>query len=266
MLSNLHTHSLFCDGESTLEEIVLSAIEKGFCSLGFSSHGYTDFDLSYCCQNWDEYINQIKQLKEKYKKDIQIYLGVEEDAFYINDRSKFDYIIGSSHYIKVGNEYFPIDLSFNEFKLLIETYKGSVVELAEQYYSAFCDYILARKPDIIGHFDLLTKYDELEKPYFSSNAEYNKIAEKYILEALKADCIFEVNTGAISRGLRTAPYPSENLLYILKKHNAKLILSADSHAADTIDFGFADAKNMLKDIGFKQLYTLYNGEFIKYNI
>lgn len=266
MISNFHTHSTFCDGNNTLEEIVLSAIEKGFVSLGFSSHGYTDFDLSYCCQNWDEYINQIKQLKEKYKKDIQIYLGVEEDAFYLNDRSKFDYIIGSSHYIKTKNKYFSIDFSFDGFKLLLEEYEGSLLEMAEQYYSDFCDYISVRKPDIIGHFDLLTKYDELGDPYFSNIPEYNKIAEKYIAEALKSECIFEVNTGAISRGLRTAPYPSENLLYILKKHNAKLILSADSHAADTIDFGFADAKNMLKDIGFKQLYTLYNGEFVKYDI
>ena len=266
MLSNFHTHSTFCDGENTLEEIVVSAIEKGFVSLGFSSHGYTDFDLSYCCKEWDEYIKQIKQLKEKYKKEIQLYLGIEEDAFYLNDRSKFDYIIGSSHYIKIKNEYFPIDFSFDGFKLLLEKYDGTLLEMAEQYYSAFCDYVNQRKPDIIGHFDLLTKYDELGEPFFSGNSEYSKIAEKYIAEALKADCIIEVNTGAIARQLRTAPYPSINLLHILKKNNAKLILSADSHAADTIDFGFTDTKNMLKDIGFKQLYTLYNGEFVKYKI
>ena len=48
--------------------------------------------------------------------------------------------------------------------------------------------------------------------------------------------------------------------------DAKLILSADSHHADTLDFGFADAKNYLKDIGFTQLMTLYNGQFVKYDI
>lgn len=266
MLSNFHTHSLFCDGESSLEEIVLSAIEKGFCSLGFSSHGYTDFDLSYCCKDWDEYISQIKNLKEKYKKDIQIYLGVEEDAFCLNDRSKFDYIIGSSHYVKVGEEYFPVDLSLEGFKLLLKKFDSNLLEMAEQYYSSFCDYVNRRKPDIIGHFDLLTKYDELGEPYFSGNPEYHKIAEKYIVEALKADCIFEVNTGAISRGLRTAPYPSVNLLHILKKNNAKLILSSDSHSADTLDCSFKETKNLLKDVGFKELYTLYNGQFTKYQL
>ena len=51
MLSNLHTHSTFCDGVNTPEEIVKSAVERGFSSVGFSGHGYTDFDLCYCMKN-----------------------------------------------------------------------------------------------------------------------------------------------------------------------------------------------------------------------
>ena len=45
MLSNLHTHSTFCDGRNTPEQVVTAAIEQGFDSVGFSSHGYTSFDL-----------------------------------------------------------------------------------------------------------------------------------------------------------------------------------------------------------------------------
>ena len=30
MLTNYHTHTTFCDGQSTVEEVVLTAIEKGF--------------------------------------------------------------------------------------------------------------------------------------------------------------------------------------------------------------------------------------------
>ena len=85
-----------------------------------------------------------------------------------------------------------------------------------------------------------------------------------MLEAIKSDCIFEVNTGAVSRGYRTAPYPSENLLYVLKKENAKVIISSDSHDKDNIDFGLKETEKLLKDIGFKYLYTLYNNEFKKY--
>jgi len=41
MLSNYHTHSTFCDGKNTPEEIVLAAIDKGFDVIGLSGHGHT---------------------------------------------------------------------------------------------------------------------------------------------------------------------------------------------------------------------------------
>ena len=90
MLSNLHTHTTFCDGKNTPEEVVLSAIEKGFCSIGFSGHGYTAFDHTYCMKDTGGYMAEVNSLKEKYKKDIQIYLGVEEDAFYPEPRDELD--------------------------------------------------------------------------------------------------------------------------------------------------------------------------------
>lgn len=264
MIANFHTHTTFCDGKNTPEEVVISAIEKGFCAIGFTGHGYTPFDLSYCMKDTEGYILEITRLKEKYKKEIQIYLGAEEDAFALLDRSKFEYIIGSSHYFNINGKYFDVDLDYDYFKKCLHSFEENISLLAQNYYSNFCDYIIKRKPDIIGHFDLITKFDEVDVPYFSCNDEYKKIAEKYMLEAIKSDCIFEVNTGAVSRGYRTAPYPSENLLYVLKKENAKVIISSDSHDKDNIDFGLKETEKLLKDIGFKYLYTLYNNEFKKY--
>ena len=266
MLSNFHTHSVFCDGKNTLEEVVLSAIEKGFDSLGFSGHGHTDYDDRYCMKDESGYIREINRLKEKYKDALEIYLGVEEDAFSPLERSRFDYIIGSSHYLRVGGEYLPIDSSPDCFKVCLEAFRGDVTALAESYYSAFCAYIRARRPDIIGHFDLITKYDELSRSLFLESPAYNAIAERYAAYAAEADCLFEVNTGAIARALRTSPYPAENLLYLLKEMGARLILSSDSHAADTLDFAFEETKLRLREIGFSRLYTLKGGKFISYSI
>ena len=266
MLANFHTHTTFCDGKNSAEEVVLSAIEKGFSAIGFSGHGYTDFDLSYCIKDEQEYIAEIKRLQEKYKKDIQVYLGIEEDAFCPLDRSKFDYIIGSSHYVIVDGKHYAVDSGYEGFKKCLELFNYDALAMAESYYSRFCEYIQTRKPDIIGHFDLITKYDELDTSLFLENPAYHKIAEKYIAEAAKSGCIFEVNTGAISRGVRTSPYPYENLLYVLKKADAKLILSADSHQKDTLDFKFEETKKYLREIGFTQLMTLYHGEFVQYSI
>lgn len=265
-LSNLHTHSTFCDGKNTPEEIVLSAIDKGFSSIGFSGHGYTPFDLRYCMKDTEGYIAEIHRLKSKYQGKISVLLGIEEDAFAPADRSKFDYIIGSSHYYCIDGKYFPIDSSYDYFKRCLVAFNYDVLKMAEVYYGSFCRYIASRKPDIIGHFDLITKFDEMDNSLFLENKEYRAIAEKYAIRAAECGCLFEVNTGAITRGLRTTPYPSEHLLHVLKKQDARLILSSDSHAIDTLDGIFEETKDYLYDLGFRYAYAPSGGCFAPYSL
>ena len=209
----------------------------------------------------DGYISEINKLKEKYKNDIQIYLGAEEDAFCPVDKTRYDYIIGSSHYYFVNGKYYPIDSSPEHFEQCLRAFNYNIENMAEDYFGKFCDYINARKPDVVGHFDLITKYDELGESRFLSNERYNRIAEGFIEKAAQSGCLFEVNTGAMARGYRSAPYPAQNLLQILKKHDCKLILTSDSHSAEALDFGFEEARYMLRDIGVKQIYNLFNGRF-----
>ena len=266
MLSNLHTHTTFCDGKDTPEEIILYAIDRGFSSIGFSGHGYTPFDLRYCMKDTDGYIKEISALVEKYRNKIQIYCGVEEDAFSAVQRDRFDYIIGSLHYGCVDGKYYPIDSSRDYFARCLEAYGNDAIALAKDYYANFTRYIAQRKPDIVGHFDLITKFDETEAPLLLSNPEYIGLSEKYMEIASDCDVLFEVNTGAISRGYRSTPYPAENLLHILRKKGGKVILSSDSHSAKTLDFYFDKATELLKDIGFDGVYELCDGEFVKRHI
>jgi histidinol-phosphatase (PHP family) len=242
--------------------MVLSAIEKGFNSIGFSGHGYTPFE-EFCIQDTQGYIAEVKRLKEKYKDKIQIYLGVEEEMFHFVNREDYDYIIGSSHYFGVGEQKISIDYSYDLLHSTLKYYGGDPLALAEDYYKKFCEYILNRKPDIVGHFDLITKFDEKNAPLFFGNQKYYDLAEKYLLKAIQSQCIFEVNTGAIARGYRTTPYPDQRLLSVLKKQGAKVVLSSDSHNASTIDCGLKEARLLLKDVGFDCVYALYDGKFIK---
>ena len=91
----------------------------------------------------------------------------------------------------------------------------------------------------------------------------NLALEQYLRAAAASGCLFEVNTGAISRGYRTAPYPCENLLHILKKNGNGLVLASDSHNADTLDYGFEEARRYLKELGFSHVYVLGSGGFEK---
>lgn len=266
MLANFHTHTKFCDGKNTAEEVVLAAIKKGFSAIGFSGHGYTPYDLRYCMKDEKGYIAEITRLKAKYSKDIQICLGTEEDAFSPVERSKYEYIIGSSHYVERNGECYPIDSNRDYFEKCLKLYDYKPFDLAKDYYRKFCDYILSRKPDIIGHFDLITKFDEKYDDFFFGNKDYLTLAEDSAVKASKSGAVFEVNTGCIARGYRNTAFPSEHILNVLQKIGAKVMLSSDSHSIDTLDYNFDKTKVILKNIGFTHLYTINNGNFEKYEI
>lgn len=265
MLANFHTHTTFCDGKNTVEEIVQSAIEKGFDAIGFSGHG-RDATSSYSIQKTQDYMNEVRRVGEKYRDRIQVYLGIEEEKTSQAKREDFDYIIGSSHKFLVNGKAYDVDSDLEGFRTCLSLFDGDPLRMAETYFSEFTDYILARKPDIVGHFDLLTKFEEVSEPVFFCNEKYHQIAERYLTKALTSGCIFEVNTGAISRGYRTAPYPHERLLHVMKKHDAKVILTSDSHSADTLDCHFTETLALLRDVGFDHLYALYHHEWVKYSI
>lgn len=266
MKSNLHSHTVFCDGKHSHEQMLLSAIEKGFDSFGFSGHGKTDFDDRYCMQDTEGYIRETLRVKEKYKDKIDVFVGIEEDMLQYSDRSRFDYIIGSCHYYEIDGVRHDVDGSYEQTQKALEAVGGDVCRLAQNYFERFCGYILKRKPDVVGHFDLLTKYDEKYEPLFMGNKQYEAMAEKYLLYAMKSGCIFEVNTGAISRGYRNTPYPSQPLLYTLYKNGGRVIVNSDCHSADGVDCAFESAFSLLREIGFKHTYVFNGKEFVKNEI
>ena len=67
--SNLHTHTTFCDGKNTPEDVVKEAIERGFDIIGFSAHAYTPTNSQWCLKKEREeaYAKEIIRLKEEYK-------------------------------------------------------------------------------------------------------------------------------------------------------------------------------------------------------
>ncbi len=78
---DLHTHTTYCDGKNTPEEMVKAALDAGLSCIGFSGHGYAPYDLD-CCMTIEgsaAYRAEIAALREKYAGRIAILCGVEQD-------------------------------------------------------------------------------------------------------------------------------------------------------------------------------------------
>ena len=245
---DLHIHSVYSDGLNTIEEIVVSAIEKGFDMIGISDHSYTDFDKSYCIKKEDlrDYYNEINDLKKKYCEKIRIYAGIEQDYYSVDSGIEFDYKIGSVHYIRVNEHYLPIDESkdilLNDVK---QHFNDDIYAYIECYFDTVSNVIEKTNADIIGHIDLINKFNENDCLFDTKNSRYINAYQKACDKLLNTARYFEINTGAMSRGYRSAPYPSNDIYNYLHDKGAKFILSSDSHSADTIGFLFDKYKNLI---------------------
>ena len=243
ILYDLHMHTRFCDGADTPEEMVLAAIRKGFRQIGFSGHGYTFFDESYCMSRavTQAYIQEIHRLKECYRTSIDILCGVEKDCFSTEPTDAFDYVIGSVHYLFVGGEYIPVDESAEILEDMVEKhFGGDWMKLCECYYETVATVVERTGADIIGHFDLITKFNEGDVLFDTADSRYVRAWQRAARRLLASGARFEINTGAMSRGYRTAPYPAAPIRAYLEQKGAKWVLSSDAHATDGIGYHFED--------------------------
>lgn len=248
---NYHTHTIYCDGINTPEEMIAKAIELGFNIIGFSGHGHTDRDLTYCMtpENTEKYYNEITRLKEKYNGKITVLCGIEQDIISNDDVSRFDYVIGSCHYMEKDGICYPIDSDIHCFnRINEEIYNGNILEFAKDYYQRAATVCEKTKCDIIGHFDLVSKFFEVLD--IKETEEYLSYARNAIDELIKYNVPFEVNTGAISRGYRTSPYPSEDLLRYIKEKDGKIVFSSDCHDKNYLNCYFEEAAELAKRVGF----------------
>lgn len=269
--SNFHMHCRFCDGKGEPEEYVLKAISLGFPSIGFSSHAPLPFEAVWTMKESkvEEYCETLRGLREKYKGQIEIYLGMEIDYLPgINGPAlqKFkdlglDYTIGSVHCMESGKpgEYLTIDGSVVNFeRVLNEVFKGDIQEMVRDYYKRIRDMVSIHNPSIIGHFDIIKK-NNINSSYFSEDEDWYR-AE--ILETLNflsgTGVIIEVNTGGIARKYIDDIYPTEWILRECKKLNIPIMLNSDAHTPDDIAAYYEEAIGILKEIGFTKQHIMLN--------
>lgn len=262
--TNFHTHTIYCDGKSTPEEMVLAAIEKNFTDLGFSSHSVMYIKSSFAMKEENEkpYIEEILRLKEKYKNEINVFCGIELDVFSHKPEFSYDYTIGAVHYVLKDGKYLAVDKSAEDYKATVENYyNGDYDAFAEDYFELVSNIVEQTNADIIGHIDLISKFDEVLK--IERGERYFAAAQKCVKNLVKYNIPFEINTGAMSRGYRTTPYPDERILKIIKDYGGKIAISADCHSKEGLDFGFEEAENLAKKCGFKE-YAIIKNNKIEY--
>ena len=262
---NLHIHSTYCDGKDTPEEIVLEALARGFNSIGFSEHTYNKYSTYHhqmMPEEMEAYRADVLAVKAKYEGKIDVFCGLEDEYFSEVSRQGYDYLIASLHYLDVGDTVKGFDGGLESTIDYINTYfGGSGMAFARKYFETLAQFPKKGQYDILGHFDLITKNNEKGRFIDITSKEYLDMGFAAIHELQGKIPLFEVNTGAISRGYRTAPYPCLEFLKEFYRCGFGVLITSDCHDKTYLDCAYEEAEALIRQAGFRSKWILTKDGF-----
>ena len=268
-LTNFHAHSVYDDGAETCEAMVKAAVSKGCVVFGISGHAPMGFATDWCMtrENEPAFIEEMRCLKEKYAGQITLFTGLERDYYAPEPPDGYDYVIGSVHYIKKDGVMLTIDdTEAAQIEAVRRFFGGDFYAYTKAYYETVADVAKKTSQDIVGHFDLVTKFNEGGKLFDETDTRYLNPALEALTAIMETHKLFEINTGAMYRIGRTVPYPSPVLLKALYMRGGEIILSSDSHDGVSIGYQFDEAIQLAKSCGFTSAKTLTKDGFIEYRL
>lgn len=250
--ADFHTHTQFSDGCHSIAEMAEEAISREMYAIGFSDHAPMEFEKNYADrQAWlSDRTDAICALKKEYEGRLEIFAGLELDVNTDIDLTGLDYVIEGNHFLHVDGEYLPTDWSFDRIRDAADKhFGGDIFKYFDRYFEEMCR-VGDRGPVVVGHFDVVAKYNEGGCMFDENDPRYLSAALSCVEVLAKKDVVFEINTGNIFRGLRTKPFPSIPILKRMHELGCDVILGGDSHCKEALCGSFADAMEYISLAGY----------------
>ena len=261
----------FCGhAKDDLAAVIESAIAAGFTHYGLSEHcpRYRPEDLyaeeidagldpAALLSTFTRYAQHALSLRERYADRIEVLVGFEterlppdrwaEQMRAIRASAPFEYVVGSVH--DVGGRY--VDYK-PELTAQIAADLGGREALHIAYFEAVADLVQTLRPEVVGHIDLVRKFDGPDAT-FSPRALRH--AERALEAVLACSAVLDVNCGAHRRNLSPV-YPLPPILKRAREMGIGVTLGDDSHGANTVGVGLADCLRAIADAGYREVHYL----------
>ncbi|PRR79638.1 histidinol-phosphatase HisJ family protein [Clostridium vincentii] len=251
-LSDYHIHSTYSfDANQSIEEIIIKSISMNLNEICMTEHiSFSPEDSSYNYFDFKNYENEIQNLSEKYQGKINIKTGLEIGEYHLYKESfdnyfkeyYLDFIIGSIH--NINRKGLRTNISENGVN---STYKA--------YFKEILKFVQMGDFDVLGHLDLVQRYALADGGVYNFN-DY----KDYIYEILKVIISrgkgIEVNTSGLANNLL---FPKLEILHMYKDLKGEILtVGSDAHTTDRVGENISYVYDMLRDIGFKHIFTYDN--------
>jgi len=245
--ADYHTHTPLCHhakGEPT--ELAAQALRIGLEEMGFSDHSpmpQDDFDdWRMRASDLDSYVAKVEQARRdhpglsiKLALEVDYLPGFEDWIRELTARYRWDYLIGSVHYLSQWAIDNPNQMS--EWK------KRDPLEV----WTSYCEHLTkaARSGlfDIIGHIDLCKRF------CFYPPGDWASLFKNFLSAAKDSGVAIELNTGGLRKDCREI-YPSPAILHLAAKEQVPITFGSDAHAPEDIGFSFPKAMELARSAGY----------------
>ena len=271
LTANYHTHTTFCDGSHTPEEIVEYALQTGMTHLGFSGHMDPDIPMDF-----QAYLAALRSLQRRYTfggddpaaapsdrdaaglsqgspQRLDILIGIELDALFDPACAReTEYVIGSVHYLDVPSpEPASVDDKPEKLPQICRTwFGGDYYKMAKSYYELEASVYDRTGCTFIGHFDLITRFNDDLHFLDENDPRYLKPALEAMRHLAMQGVPFEINCGAVNRGRKKELYPNRTLLRSLREFGGEIFISSDAHQKQLLTGAFDQAVRTAMECGF----------------
>ena len=224
---NYHTHTKRCKHASGKdEEYILNAIAAGYTILGFSDHApYRDYPSKTSRMDWeqlDEYIETMTMLKEKYKDQIEIHIGLETEYFPFVHEERVE-LKNKVEYLLLGQHFSNPDLDG------ISYFKDNTDEEILNYGKMVCEALDTKMFLYLAHPDV----------FLNRQQEFTKVCED-VAHMIAKKCVetstpVEVNIRGVMKGKKQFNnglyyyYPHKPFWQIMAQYPIKCIYGIDAH-------------------------------------
>lgn len=264
--STVHCHSTYCDGKATLRQMAEAAIAAGVKTLGISGHSHTADDPHFCmtAAGTEAYRAELAALKAEYAGRLDLLIGLEWDLISTDDPARYDYFVGSAHYLfgRRTGQFGYADYSHADLRAFLDAeYDGDGLAACEDYFANVAA-VAKKKPTVLGHFDLIKKSNGDGSLFDEQHPRYLAAARAALAACAEAGVVLEINTGGAARGYRPDFYPSQWILREWRQMGGEVVLTADAHATQHLTFMFDEAAAWARQAGFTRVQVLTKDGFV----
>ncbi len=185
--------------------------------------------------------------KDKYQSRLNLLAGVELgepcqnlecSESYAKDK-RLDFIISSIHQIRGKEDFYFIDYSKEDIPSLMQTYFEEIYETVK--WNGF---------DVIGHLTYTLRYMQGEQGYKVNMKPYEEIIRECFKTLAQNGKGIEVNTSGCRQKFGDF-FPDFEYVKMFKECGGEIITTgSDSHCAEDLGKGLAEATEMIKKAGF----------------